>query len=263
MDLKKILLPTENPHHSSKWISGKELIDLRGIRDFELFDRMKMGLQAYDSYGKKIIDSDSLERAPRDTLEHIEALIRGAGGTYRVLGRPGTFRRPPTEWEIKAEARKAYKAQPLEIVNLPKNCEPFSFTIPEDEKKAEEAILKAMSFLFKMEEVLSFERKHGLVSQEPQSDSTLSAIRPSQDDRGLDVQKYIDKCLADGVPKEKIAVDLKENFKLSFFNIGRLLNPEGLNSGQRAALKQRGQRLYKKGLELITEEKKGKKAKKR
>jgi hypothetical protein len=106
-------------------------------------------------------------------------------------------------------------------------------------------------------------QEHGLVSQEPQADPTLSAIRPSQDDRGLDVQKYIDKCLADGVPKEKIASELKNNYKLSFLEIGRSLDREGLNPGQLAALKQRGYRLCKKGLELITEEKRGKKAKKR
>jgi hypothetical protein len=62
-----------------------------------------------------------------------------------------------------------------------------------------------------MKDILSFGREHGLVSQEPQADPTLSAIPSSQDDRGLDIQKYIDKYLADGVPKEKIADDLKEN----------------------------------------------------
>jgi hypothetical protein len=225
-----------------KWISGEELIARWGIRDFELFDQMKMGLQPYNSYGKKIIDSDRLNKAPRHSLGQIEALIRGAGGTYRVLGKPDKFQRPPTEREIKEESKKAYEAQAQEILNLPKNCRPFSFTIPENEKKADEVILKAMSFLFKMGEVLIFEREHGLVSQEPQADPTLSAIPSSHDDKGLDVQEYIDKCHAEGVSKEKIAIDLKENFNLSFFNIGRLLDHAGLNPGQRDALKQRGQR---------------------
>jgi hypothetical protein len=90
-----------------------------------------------------------------------------------------------------------------------------------------------------------------------------SLVFLTPDDMGLDVQKYIDKCRADGVPNEKIAVELKSNYKFSFLEIGRLLNHEGLNSQQLAALKQRDQRLYKKGLKSIPEEKKGKKAKKR
>jgi hypothetical protein len=292
MDLKKYLFSLENPRHSNKWISGKELIEYWDIRDFELFDLMKKGLQAYNSYGKKITDSDSLERAPRYTLDQTEGLIRGIEVTRRVLGKPGTFQRPRSEWEIKAEARKAYEAQSLEIVNPPKDHELMSFSIPQNRKMADKMLSMGRSFLFRIEEALNFEKEQGLNGlsnyleiSPPKQKTDLNNEVPegetptngqiafpeieklcstdNQETEAPDVKKYIDKCLADGVPKEKIAVELKNNYKLSFLEIGRLLNPEGLNSGQVAALKQRGQRLHKKGLESNTGEKRGKKAKKR
>jgi hypothetical protein len=75
------------------------------------------------------------------------------------------------------------------------------------------------------------------------------------------VKEYIDKCLADRIPKERIAVELKNKYKLSYLEIARSLNlNEGLNLQQHDALKERGYRIYKKGLEIIAEEKKVKKA---
>jgi len=70
------------------------------------------------------------------------------------------------------------------------------------------------------------------------------------------IKEYISKCLANNVSKEVIAVELKDKYKLSFLTIGRYLNKEDLNSTQISALKQRGQRLYQKGLRMIAEDKK-------
>ncbi len=61
-------------HVKSRWLTGKELIERWGIADFELFDYLKKGHQPYSRYGKQIIDSDSLERAPKKSIEEIEKI---------------------------------------------------------------------------------------------------------------------------------------------------------------------------------------------
>jgi hypothetical protein len=93
--LKEILSPALFPNHleriddSSRWITGNELIARWRIMGFELFDFMKQELQAYTSHGKKIVDSDSLERDHRKTPNQIEAEIRSTIPTYRVFGTSG------------------------------------------------------------------------------------------------------------------------------------------------------------------------------
>jgi hypothetical protein len=142
---------------SSKWMTGEDLITRWGIMDFELFGYMKQGLQAYTRYGKKIVDSDPLEKAPRYTLDFFINSLKGAENAGRVLS--VKMKPPRSDWEIKKEAKKAFESQALEVVNPPKDCVLMSFALPENEKRAEEAIFKVKSFLFKLKEVLIFEQK--------------------------------------------------------------------------------------------------------
>jgi hypothetical protein len=110
------------------------------------------------------------------------------------------------------------------------------------------------------EEVERFEHEHGITKDIGIETETRAEIGKSQKTEELAVEKYITKCLVARMPREKIAVELKEKYKLSYLEIGRSLNAEGLNAEQISALKKRGQRLCEKGLKLITEEKKGQKA---
>lgn len=181
MDFEKTLFPSENPHHSNKWISGRKLISRWGIMGFELFGYMKQGLQAYTWYGRKIgdIDSDTLEREPPQPLEHFIKLSRGVEPATRILGAQNFSSNGYRESE---RIKSAFESQTLKVINPPKGSKLISFTIPEDEKKAADVISGALSFLFKMEDVLTFEREHGLVSQESQVHPSPPAIRPSQND---------------------------------------------------------------------------------
>ena len=68
----------------AKWINCSELLNRWEIRDFELFDFLKKGLQAYTNHGKKIIDTDTLERARRDSIETIKENLRIARAKRRA-----------------------------------------------------------------------------------------------------------------------------------------------------------------------------------
>lgn len=165
-----------------KWLTGKDLTTLWGIREFELLAFMKKGLQAYTPHGKKIVDSDSLEHGRPLTFEQVKANFE-AKQQARCLGSPGTSMGPPkTEAEINYLAKKYYESQSLKIINPPKDCEIMSFHIPMDESKANEMISRSTAFLFRIDDVLKFELEHEKVPQEPQAQSTPPAIRSSQED---------------------------------------------------------------------------------
>ncbi len=146
----------------------------------ELFNCLKQGLQAYNTHGKKIVDSDSLERGRPLTFEAVKANFQGKQQA-RVLGNPGTSMGPPkTEAEINYLAKKYYESQSLEISNPPKDCEIMSFSIPMDKTKANEMISKSMNFLFRMEDVSKFERDHEIIIQEPLAHSAPPAMQLSK-----------------------------------------------------------------------------------
>jgi len=140
----------------SRWCTGQELITQFDLQDFELFDLLRKGLQAYTYDGKKVINSDSLPKGRRFSLEFFEGTIR-AKLNARVLGGPGTTMRPhPSESEIKQEALLAHNRQLLEILDPPKNCFIFSFTLPDNDKERKNAIITALNFTFKSEDVLKY-----------------------------------------------------------------------------------------------------------
>ena len=182
MDLEELIPNYRNPVRKSKWISGKDLIARWGIMAFELFDYMKIGLQAYTQHGNKIVDSDPLDKAPRHTLEFFIISIKRREIAGRVGG--GKMRQPRSEWEINKEAKSLFEAPSnLQIVNPPPNCELMSFTIPENEKKVEEMFAQAKAFLFKVEDVLNFEGDHGIIPLGPQTHPDHPEVVPLQDEK--------------------------------------------------------------------------------
>ena len=111
-----------------KWVDGKKLIARWGIKGFEIFDYMKKGLPAYTIHGKRIVDADSLERAPKNPYEEIEKNVRTKKNA-RVLGGPGHVPPQLTEGGIKAIARRIYNSQPLIIINPFNDSITLSFTV--------------------------------------------------------------------------------------------------------------------------------------
>jgi hypothetical protein len=178
---------------SSQWMTGEDLIARWGIMGFELFEYMKQGLQAYTRYGKKIVDSDPLEKAPRYTLDFFVDSLKAAEKAGRVLS--GKMRPPRSDREINKEAKKAFESQTLEVINPPRDCVLMSFTLPNNEKLAEEAISKAKSFFFKLKDVSSFEQEEKNKSPQYQPQITTEQKKPTekktQEPKLFDSEKFV------------------------------------------------------------------------
>jgi len=148
----------------SNWISGNDLIAYWEIEDFELFDFLKKGLQPYSRLGKKVVDSDSLERGRRESIEEIESNLRaGKTSGYGMFGYDffSGIPKPLTKKRIKPNAKWIYASQSLEILNPPEDCILMSFTRPKNANEAYAASEKVKYFLFKKDEVSVFAEKHG------------------------------------------------------------------------------------------------------
>lgn len=247
----------------SKFIYGLNLLTRFDIVSFELFDYVKNGLQPFDKFGRPI--PPSTIKSKLECLEKLNEELKvlpleyGKEKTGKVIY-PGWSRKAPKKQD-EASRREVLlneiETLKRELDNIENKYAWSNCELPEDKKSAEKDFDLLRSSYFKMEDVIAIEKagkEEQLVGQDTDKETKQE-----------DVKKYINKCLADRVPKEKIAVELHNTntYDLSFLHIGRLLDNEGLNLTQHAALKQRGQRIYKKGLETIAEEKKGRKVTKR
>lgn len=167
----------------SNYITGKELIDDLGIRGFELIDYAKRGLQFYDlDSGRRIVDTDSLDRDRKDSYEEIEYLVRleeGTKQTGHLITHNYQCYHPPepllTEDEIKQKAKAKYEAQPLDTIIPPEDndCILMSFTIPGDRKKAIQHIVYFSNCLIKTEALELFrtsEASHSLEEIQPETE---------------------------------------------------------------------------------------------
>lgn len=239
----------------SKFIHGLNLLTRFDIVSFELFDYVKNGLQPFDKFGRPIPP-----RTIKSKLERLKKLNEELKVLPLVYGKIETLHRGPAREEEKQKCDSRHKSLLSEIETLKRELDNIenkhswsNYELPEDKKSAEWVFDSLLRSYFRMKDVEAIEKaskKDQLVDQGTDKETKLE-----------DVKEYIDKYLADRVPKEKIAVELKDTYNLSFLQIGRSLNlNEGLHSGQIDALKQRGQRLHIKGLEIIAEEKKGRKA---
>lgn len=172
--------------------TGRQVVERFRLLDFEIFDLLKKGLQAYTDTGKRVVDSDSLPKGKRWSLEFIEGTER-AKQNARVICGPGlSLGRSWSENEIKREAKRIYDRQPLEILNPPKDCFPFSFTLPDYDKSRKEAISTALGFLFKPKDVEEFEQAQGIkpigpsFSPTPQTERNKSTEITTPEDKQED-----------------------------------------------------------------------------
>jgi hypothetical protein len=144
-----------------RWISARDLAVRWQVRDFELINRLSMwNLPTYNQYGVRVYDPNTWPRAPKYPLEFFESTVRAQERASRVIGKPRAQRPPLTDGEIKAEANRLFKAQPLELVDPPKIGIQKSFTMPADPTKAEELVIEVFggSISGKIVEGYSFNR---------------------------------------------------------------------------------------------------------
>jgi hypothetical protein len=154
----------------SNWWTWDKVLEHWGLENFELFNFLKKGLQPYTQHGKKVVDSDKLERGRKYSVEQIEDGIRNYPNTdvwinYDVLS-PHDDNSALDDWYVEGLAESYYEGQPLEILNPPKDCFIMSFTLTLDEDDAREKIAKAQSFIFKKNDVLKFEKEHNIGQQD-------------------------------------------------------------------------------------------------
>jgi len=160
----------------TKWRSCNEVLDRWGLEDFELFNLLKKGLQPYTQHGKKVVNSDNLEKRREYSMEQIKEAIRNypdtdiyifdKQGFLTDLRNPCDKNSPLYDWYAESLAESSYKAQPLKIINKPKDCFIMSFTLTLDEDDASEKIAKAQRFIFKKNDVLKFEKEHNIGQQD-------------------------------------------------------------------------------------------------
>lgn len=148
------------------------------IEIFELFDLCKNGkLQAYNIYGKRIVDPDLCEKGKKDSLDKILRLERlkegtkATGNVYYPGSHRGNIEKPLTKEELERKARKQYNDQP-NVPIVPEDCVLFDFSFPASpsglqtwhyvKKISDQKIKEAVDFKFKKSDVEKLEIEYGI-----------------------------------------------------------------------------------------------------
>lgn len=169
----------------TNYLKTGEVLKRLNIEIFELFDLCKNGeLQAYNIYGKRIVDPDLCEKGKKDTLDKILRLVHleeGTNETGHVFipgSHWGNIKKPLTREERERKARKLYNAQPDSPI-VPEDCVSFNFSFParpsefqtlrDVQKKSKQKIKDAESFKFKKSDVEKLEIENGL--DKPEKDA--------------------------------------------------------------------------------------------
>jgi hypothetical protein len=122
------------------WITFDKLCEAWGKMPFEILEFMRMGLQAYSNLGRKVIDT------PREYngLKHIEKSLK-TETARRIF------------WQYRGELKDSpFPTEPYEE---------FDFTLPIDKQKAEIALSKIRTFIFKDKDLDEFAQLHILPQQ--------------------------------------------------------------------------------------------------
>jgi hypothetical protein len=172
----------------TNWITGEHLTRLWHIRDFELFDYLKKGLQAYTRHGKRIVDRDSRERQPKyssideaileiKTEERRTESIENGKPVPSDKGHSYSPHRKLNEREIEAKAKELMHQTVLVPLD---NAIATNLTLPLDAEQAQKMIDEAKEYLFKMADVEAFEAADRLNVQMAAADTSTA------NDRGQD-----------------------------------------------------------------------------
>jgi len=209
------------------WKTIDELCNAWGKKPFQILEFMRNGLQAYSPSGRKLTDPEAFPKE-YNGLRCIEKGLK-------------TETAKRTFWE----QRETIKESPFPT----KPYEEFSFRLPIDKQKAEIALSKVQTFIFKIQDANEFAQKNG-----------LSLVQGYEADYKIDAESYIKQQMDEGVKKEIIAFRLYDRngrYKLTYLEIARLMGLDsGLNEGQVAAKKRRAKRMCDKGKDMIAKNQK-------
>jgi hypothetical protein len=156
-----------------EWLTGQGLIDRWQIEDFELFEYLKKGLQAYTWHGKRIVDEATLERGRRDSKETIRKNVL-AKQRASTLGAGPVGHGPLSESEIEQQVNRLYNRQEEVSLNPPKDALVTSFHLRLDTEKAQVMIDEAKAYRFKLSDVEHFEIEHNFLCRNGTLASTQS-----------------------------------------------------------------------------------------
>jgi hypothetical protein len=270
--------------------TGKYIKENFPIHEFQLFDLLRAGVQAFTFTGQNVVDRDPLLRKEY-TLEYveeqewkIEVLSRGTDSTSKVItGRScGVYREPRKQLsriETDKNALRKLEKMHKDKWTDPKGCKSISFTLPDDDIKRIAAILEAKTFRYESEGVKKYMRAHGISPLEPSLPATpqgqpekpikISTIptekqpEPETTPQKVDVNDYIKGQRDINIQEKIIAWELHNPggaFRLTHLAVARALGlGNDLNEKQIDALKQRGKRACDKGKVMLAPRKKSKK----
>ena len=113
-----------------KEYTGKEVVEMFGKHNYEIFDLMKEGLQAFTWHGKRIIDESEL-------YEHSFSGVR-------------LYNEEDQDFGLEPQKRDTEFLNSLGDIE---NCIFISFDIPDDEEKARKKIEKALDYRFRESDI--------------------------------------------------------------------------------------------------------------
>lgn len=137
----------------SKWISGKELMEQRGLKDFELFeDYVAKGLQPRDEFGHPVSPSNVLEeildvKALKDELtEHERASEKPVDEDEAHFRADRTFALGKEVDDVESALRAAEGVSWTE------------FKLPDESERAKAVLVQLSECLFKREDLAAFKK---------------------------------------------------------------------------------------------------------
>ena len=133
--------------------TGEDLIDRWQIKDFELFKWIKKGLQPYNEHGLKIVDPTT------DLGRKIMSSFKKKPDFGRVNKKlPESILTSEDDTEFRQHLAVTFISGWLKA----NNCEADLFDIPANTSDADALIRRMKKWLFKINDVFKFEKKHGL-----------------------------------------------------------------------------------------------------
>lgn len=200
------------------YLKTREVLTRLHIEVFELFDLCKKGkLQAYNIYGKKIVDPDLCEKGKKDSLDRFRHLVTVGEGT-KATGSvvvTGSYNRNIekllTREEQERKARKQYNAQPDTPI-IPEDCVPFNFSFParpsefqtsrQVQNISNSKVIKAATFIFKKSDVEKLEIESGIKDKPLPKSKQFENLTASKKDHKFSDYQHLDltelKIMAEG-----------------------------------------------------------------
>ncbi|MFA5181072.1 MAG: hypothetical protein WC405_07100 [Syntrophales bacterium] len=272
----------------SKYKTGQEIIQEWKIKDFELFEQVKAGLQPFNQLGKPLPPPDiaaTINRINKLESELKRLSYKGSlSATKEALSAEKemiiqTPRQNGSPLEQGKRAKEIFRL--MDIMNAEKKLDRLpneikalkralkrinnenywiNYELPEDNGTAKQVINSLLNAFFKMDEISGILDNANREDQSPEQYTNKEVEQEA--DFPLSVVDYITRRRSEDTKDEMIAYELhdeKGSFQLTYVEVAHELGlDKGLNKDQHAARKQRGKRACDKGKDMLFENKKRK-----